>query len=86
MGAREVTDAMMKTLGALVLMAVAAAAVTTLAACGGGSPKVALVAYSTPREAYAELIPAFQKTDAGKDVQFSESYGASGEQSRAVEA
>jgi sulfate/thiosulfate transport system substrate-binding protein len=85
-GVREGTDAMKKTLGALVLVAVAVAAVATLIACGGGSPKVALVAYSTPREAYAALILAFQKTDAGKDVEFSESYGASGEQSRAVEA
>jgi len=42
------------------------------------------VAYSTPREAYAKLIPAFQKTAAGKDVSFSQSYGASGEQARAV--
>jgi sulfate/thiosulfate transport system substrate-binding protein len=85
MGVREGTDAMKKTLGALVLAAVAAAAVTTLVACGGGS-SVALVAYSTPREAYAELIPAFQKTAAGANVTFSESYGSSGEQSRAVEA
>jgi sulfate/thiosulfate transport system substrate-binding protein len=48
--------------------------------------KLALVAYSTPREAYGLLIPAFQKTAAGKDVSFSQSYGASGEQSRAVAA
>ncbi len=48
--------------------------------------KLALVAYSTPREAYGQLIPAFQKTAAGKDVSFSQSYGASGEQSRAVAA
>jgi sulfate/thiosulfate-binding protein len=86
MGVRKGTDAMKKTLGALMLAAVAAAAVATLVACGGGGPTVALVAYSTPREAYAELIPAFQKTDAGKDVEFSESYGSSGEQSRGVEA
>jgi sulfate/thiosulfate transport system substrate-binding protein len=86
MGVREGTDAMKKTLGALVLAAVAAAAVTTLVACGGGGSSVALVAYSTPREAYAELIPAFQKTAAGANVTFSESYGSSGEQSRAVEA
>src|SRR5659263_682082 len=86
MGVREGTDAMKKTLGALVLAAVAAAAVTTLVACGGGGSSVALVAYSTPREAYAELIPAFQKTAAGANVAFSESYGSSGEQSRAVEA
>ena len=46
--------------------------------------KLSLVAYSTPREAYGQLIPAFEKTAAGKDVSFSQSYGASGEQSRAV--
>jgi sulfate transport system substrate-binding protein len=47
---------------------------------------LALVAYSTPREAYGQLIPAFQKTAAGKNVSFSQSYGSSGEQSRAVAA
>jgi sulfate/thiosulfate transport system substrate-binding protein len=45
-----------------------------------------LVAYSTPREAYEEIIPLFQATDAGAGVQFDQSYGASGDQSRAVEA
>ena len=45
-----------------------------------------LVAYSTPREAYAQIIPLFQKTEAGKDVSFTQSYGASGEQTRAVKA
>ena len=48
--------------------------------------KLALVAYSTPKDAYAQLIPAFQKTAAGNGVTFSQSYGASGEQSRAVAA
>jgi sulfate transport system substrate-binding protein len=52
---------------------------------GGGSDKLTLVAYSTPREAYEALIPQFQKTDAGKGVSFSQSYGASGDQSRAVQ-
>jgi sulfate transport system substrate-binding protein len=61
------------------------------AGCGGtssgsGSGKLALVAYSTPKEAYAEVIPAFQKTTAGKEVKFSQSYGASGDQERAVES
>jgi sulfate/thiosulfate transport system substrate-binding protein len=51
---------------------------------GGGATRLSLVAYSTPREAYAALIPAFQKTAAGKGVSFSQSYGASGDQSRAV--
>ena len=55
------------------------------AAAGDGSGgKIALVAYSTPKEAYEELIPAFQKTDGGKGVSFTQSYGASGDQSRAV--
>src|SRR5437764_138431 len=46
--------------------------------------KLALVAYSTPKDAYAQRSPAFQKTAAGNGVSFSQSYGASGEQSRAV--
>jgi sulfate transport system substrate-binding protein len=45
-----------------------------------------LVAYSTPREAYEAIIPLFQQTEAGADVDFETSYGSSGEQSRAVEA
>ncbi len=47
--------------------------------------RISLVAFSTPREAYEELIPMFNKTKDGKDVQFDQSYGSSGEQSRAVE-
>ena len=45
---------------------------------------MALVAYSTPKGAYETLIPAFQATPEGKGVSFSQSYGGSGEQSRAV--
>jgi sulfate transport system substrate-binding protein len=63
------------------------------AGCGGQSGasdskggKLALVAYSTPQEAYEKIIPAFTKTSAGKGVGFTQSYGASGEQERAVEA
>jgi sulfate/thiosulfate-binding protein len=44
-----------------------------------------LVAYSTPREAYEEIIPLFQATPEGAKVQFETSFAASGEQSRAVE-
>jgi sulfate/thiosulfate transport system substrate-binding protein len=51
----------------------------------GSGGKLTLVAYSTPEEAYKELIPAFNKTPEGKGVSFSQSYAASGEQSRAVE-
>jgi sulfate/thiosulfate transport system substrate-binding protein len=71
--------------------AVLAAAVLALslvvAACGSSSSdKISLVAYSTPQEAYQEIIPAFQKTSGGKGTSFSQSYGASGDQERAVEA
>jgi sulfate/thiosulfate-binding protein len=81
-----------------VAAAVAAVAALALSACGsssGGSSagsgssekvKLSLVAYSTPQTAYGKLIAAFQKTPAGKNVTFVQSYGASGDQSRAVAA
>ena len=66
----------------------AALATFALSACGssssGGSGKLALVAYSTPKGAYEKLVPAFEATSAGKGVGFSQSYGPSGEQSRSV--
>ncbi len=70
----------------------------TATACGGasdssggsdsskGSKQLSLVAYSTPQVVYDEIIPAFQKTGDGEGVGFKSSFGASGEQSRAVEA
>ena len=58
-----------------------------IAACGSSSTKLNLVAYSTPQEVYTDsLEPAFKDTSDGKDVDFSNSFGASGDQSRAVEA
>src|SRR6478609_9008589 len=57
-----------------------------LAAGASKDTKLTLVAYSTPKEAYGQLITAFQKTKAGNGVSFSQSYAASGEQSRAVAA
>ena len=56
------------------------------AATAPATVTLTLVAYSTPAEAYAQIIPAFQKTPAGQGVQFHTSYGASGQQSRAVAA
>ena len=64
------------------------------AACGGtsdasadegGPTKLTLVAYSTPREVYEKLTKSFVQTPEGEGVTFEESYGSSGEQSRAVE-
>jgi sulfate transport system substrate-binding protein len=65
-----------------------------LAACGGNGGAssdeekvtLALVAYSTPQEAYEQIIKAFQETSDGKNVEFTTSFGGSGDQSRAVEA
>jgi sulfate/thiosulfate transport system substrate-binding protein len=65
----------------IVLVAGAVAGVATAAT---SSTNLTLVAYSTPRTAYAQLVPAFQSSPAGKDVTFTQSYGASGDQSRAV--
>ena len=56
------------------------------ASSGGKQVTLSLVAYSTPQAAYEKIIAAFQKTDAGKNVTFTQSYGASGDQSRAVAA
>ncbi|PZS11034.1 MAG: sulfate ABC transporter substrate-binding protein [Solirubrobacterales bacterium] len=52
----------------------------------GGGPQLSLVAYSTPQTAYDALIPRYQQTPSGRRVRFSESYGASGAQSRAVDS
>ena len=51
---------------------------------GAAKTQLALVAYSTPKKAYDALTAAFANTSAGKGVGFSESFGASGAQSRAV--
>jgi sulfate transport system substrate-binding protein len=56
---------------------------------GGGrtkATKLSLVAFSTPKAAQDLAQAAFAKTSAGKGVTFSSSYGASGDQSRAVAA
>lgn len=74
-----------------------AATATVLAACGGGSSDVVggdgqsaadttltLVAYAVPEPGWSKIIPAFAATPEGKGVAVTTSYGASGDQSRAV--
>lgn len=55
---------------------------------GGKTVSLILGAYTTPREAYGKaIIPAFRKywkDRTGQDVEFQESYQASGAQSRAI--
>jgi sulfate/thiosulfate-binding protein len=68
---------------------IALVGVALLAGSAAGASKgssVDLVAYSTPKDAYGKIIAAFQKTKAGNGVGFTQSYGASGDQARAVAA
>lgn len=52
-----------------------------------GGAKLSVVGYSTPESVYTETLePAFEKTSQGEGVSFSNSFGASGDQSRAVAA
>jgi sulfate/thiosulfate-binding protein len=77
---------------AATLLTVATAAAIGVSACSssakssssGGSHKTAIVAYSVPKAAYDGLETAFKKTSQGKDATFSESFGPSGTQSKAV--
>jgi len=71
-------------IGLSALAASAAGCGAAGASAGSGSHKVDLVAYSTPQKAYDDLIAAFKKTPDGGNASFSESFGASGAQSRAV--
>jgi sulfate/thiosulfate-binding protein len=57
---------------------------STSASSGSGGTTLNLVAYSTPKKAYDALAAAYEQTAQGKGVSFSESFGASGTQSRAV--
>jgi len=83
---------MRKVIGVAVAVGLLAAGLVATAGIGSAAPKrsadarLSLVAYSTPRAAYGALIPAFQKTPEGDSVSFTQSYGASGDQARAVKA
>jgi sulfate transport system substrate-binding protein len=85
---------------AVAAAAILAVAVGPMAGCtamkaesAGGGAKAAekkeltLVSYAVTSEAYAKIIPAFKtywKDKTGEDVEFTESYGGSGSQARAV--
>jgi sulfate transport system substrate-binding protein len=86
----------MSAVGAVALAGLTGA----IAACGGssdtssnagpkpvaskGGAQLSLVGYSTPKKAYDKLTSAFAQSSAGKGVSFSQSFGPSGAQSRAV--
>ncbi|MDP2710294.1 MAG: sulfate ABC transporter substrate-binding protein [Solirubrobacteraceae bacterium] len=79
----------------------AAVTALVIAGCGGASDSVdgddntasgsgdggrlSLVAYAVPKVGFDKVVPLFQKTPEGQGVTISQSYGASGDQSRKVE-
>lgn len=78
----------------LMAGAAIAASITVLTACApsststttsaGDKSTLSLVAYSVPKAADGAVQKAFAETNVGKDVTWKQSYGASGDQSRAV--
>ncbi|MFQ6396728.1 sulfate ABC transporter substrate-binding protein [Nocardia sp. KC 131] len=79
---------------AAALTAIAAVALT---ACGGGASDTVggsgsdgsggtlnLFAYAVPKPGFDKVVPEFNKTEQGKNIQVNGSYGASGDQSRKV--
>lgn len=74
-----------------IAVAFAMAAAMGIGACGtgagaGSGQPLSLVAFSTPKAANGAIEAAWGKTDEGKGVRWQESYGPSGDQSRAVES
>lgn len=47
-----------------------------------GDHRLNIVAYAVPKVGFDSIIPAFRATEEGADIGFSQSYGASGDQSR----
>jgi sulfate transport system substrate-binding protein len=90
---RSVTVGLLAALTLLVAIVVAGCGGSDSSATGSdtgsssGGAKLDVVGYSTPESVYAETLePAFEKTSQGNGVSFSNSFGASGDQSRAVAA
>lgn len=77
--------AALTTLVVLPAMATGCGSDNEAGADGGGGGKISLVGYSTPQEVYTDhLIPAFQKSEAGKGTEFTTSFAGSGDQRRAI--
>src|SRR6266540_175673 len=77
----------LKVLSAFLATSLLAACGTSTSSSNSNAQKLILGAYTTPREAYGELIPIFTaqwKEKKGQEVTFEESYLGSGAQSRAI--
>ncbi len=77
---------------ATLLLTAALAGVLAVSACGGNADgasdakTIHIVGFAVPEAANKAIAEEFQKTEAGDGVEFETSYGASGDQSRAVAA
>src|SRR3954468_24500539 len=67
-----------------LLIVAATVAALALAATAAAGTNLSLVGYSTPKAVMAKIVQAWQQTPDGKDASFSQSYGASTDQARAV--
>jgi sulfate transport system substrate-binding protein len=67
----------------ITLLAAVVAALAAASAAAAGT-NLSLVGYSTPKAVMGKIIQAWQQTPDGKDASFSQSYGASTDQARAV--
>ena len=57
---------------------------STASAPAGGGKVLNLYAYAVPKVGFDKIIPAFNATSQGAGIEFQQSYGASGDQSRKV--
>ena len=69
---------------AVSLAATTAACSDPASSASGSGQKVSVVGFSVLKTANKKVIEDFSKTSAGKGVSFSQAYGASGDQARAV--
>jgi sulfate transport system substrate-binding protein len=84
---RSVNAALLAALFALASVVAGCGSSSSDSSSSSGGGKLDVVGYSTPESVYQEVLePAFEKTSAGKGISFSNSFGASGDQSRAVVA
>jgi sulfate/thiosulfate transport system substrate-binding protein len=67
-----------------ILLAIALVGALATSAAAAAGTTLSLVGYSTPKVVMGKIIEAWQQTPGGKDVSFSQSYGASTDQARAV--
>jgi sulfate/thiosulfate-binding protein len=67
----------------IILLAAVIAALAAATAAAAGT-NLSIVGYSTPKAVMGKITQAWQQTPDGKDASFSQSYGASTDQARAV--